>query len=515
MKSFQILIIDLGSQYTLLIGRILRELGFRSIILPPEKVEQWLTQNHPKAIILSGGSASVHDSDCPTPPSIIWGIGARILGICLGMQWIAQVFGGKVTSTILHSKEYGPVFIKNDHSIFFDSIDHRTLVWASHGDVVDQIPTGFKVIAHSEDFHHIAAIANADNSIIGIQFHPEVKDTIEGEGMLKNFVLHAACEPDWDSQDVIAQIREEIREAVTITGTDTTVTAKAILGLSGGVDSSVTAKLLQPIFGEQLRCIVIDSGFFREGEIDEINQTATKHLQVEYVIIDAVERFQAVLGSTTDAEEKRKAFKVVYQQILEEEAEKFGAQFIVQGSLATDFIESGKAGGSALIKSHHNIGISWKLKEIHPLRNLFKYEVRELGRTLRLPDSITHRQPFPGPGLMVRIIGTPATIEMAEILRYGDRVVREVLEDHGIYDQISQLVVAIIGKTVGVKGDGRVYGYNIIVRPVVTKDFMTCSVYELPWKIIHEMTRKVTQHPQITRLWIDPTSKPPGTTEME
>lgn len=516
MQKSQILIIDLGSQYTLLIGRILRELGYRSIILSPEKSEQWLSTNQPKAIILSGGSASVHEEDCPVPPLAIFQSQAHILGICLGMQWIAKHFGGSVSSRCMHSKEYGPASLKTDTAILFNGIDENTRVWASHGDSVDGIPSEFKVIAWSGDYHTIAAISNEEESIVGIQFHPEVKDTAEGPNMLKNFLRHAGCEQDWNPQDIIAEIRDEVRDAVTIEGDSGAVTAKAILGLSGGVDSSVVAKLLKPIFGDNLRCIVIDSGFLREGELAEIRETAERHLGVQYVVVDAAERFQDFLCTTIDAEEKRKRFKHKYQIILEEEAEAFGANFIIQGSLATDFIESGKAGQSALIKSHHNIGLTWKLNELHPLRHLFKYEVRSLGKALALPDAITQRQPFPGPGLMVRINGTPATIEAANILRYCDKAVREVLEDYGIYNEISQVVVALNGaKTVGVKGDGRVYGYSVVVHPVVTYDFMTCRVYDLPRKVIDEMMRKVTQHPMVTRLFIDYTTKPPGTTEME
>jgi GMP synthase (glutamine-hydrolysing) len=516
MKTFQILIIDLGSQYTLVIGRTLRELGFRSLILHPDKVLPWLENNSPKTIILSGGSGSVEDPHCLVPPKEILHLGIPVLGICLGMQWITKELGGKVTSAFLINKEYGPVQIEFEPKRIFDGIsDNRTIVWASHGDCIETPPEGFKIIARSHDYHTTAAISNKDESIVGLQFHPEVTDSYDGKKILLNFLTNCKCVLDWHPHDAVKHIREEVRHAASIQSEHGTVIGKAILGLSGGVDSSVTAKLLMPVFEENLLCIVIDSGFLREGEIDEIKETA-KELMVSYKIIDAVDRFQYELAGTIDPEVKRKVFKKMYQVILEEEAKSFGANFMIQGSLATDFIESGKAGESALIKSHHNIGIDWALQEIHPLRSFFKYEVREIGDLLKLPTSITQRQPFPGPGLMVRVIGIPPTQEVVSILRTCDAWIREILEDHGIYDKISQLVVALDGtKTVGVKGDGRAYGYSIILRPVVTHDFMTCSVYEIPFKILTEIMSKVTQHPAITRLFYDVTTKPPGTTEME
>lgn len=495
----------------------MRELGFRSIVLPPSKAEVWLQQHRPKAIILSGGSASVHEDDCPVPPPGILEAKIPVLGICLGMQWIAQMLGGEVTSTFLQSKEYGPVFIETEpHVALFEGIDTCTLVWASHEDCVQKLPPGFRSIARSEDYHTMAAMVNEDGSIIGIQFHPEVHHTIDGKKMFLNFLSFAGCVCDWNPENVVAAIRQEVSDVVTIPGDGDTIVAKAILGLSGGVDSSVTAKLLQPVFGDNLLCVVIDTGFLRKGEIEEIRQSAHWCLGVNYVIIDAADRFFTALGKVTNPEKKRRIFKKVYQTILEEEAEKFGASFIIQGSLATDFIESGKAGESALIKSHHNIGIEWNLQEIHPLHRLFKYEVREIGRSLDLPVSITQRQPFPGPGLMVRVVGVPVTRETVAILRECDHRVREILDNHDVYEEISQLVVALCGaKTVGVKGDGRSYGYSIILRPVVTQDFMTCSVYHLKPEILTELMQAVTKHPQVTRLFLDVTTKPPGTTEME
>ncbi len=510
-NPFQVLIVDLGSQYTLVIGRVLRELGFRSLILNPQKAEKWLEHNQPKCAILSGGYGSVENPDCPKPPTGLFELKIPILGICLGMQWIAKMHGGKVTPEILLHKEYGPCFIQTRNSYIFEGIkDYRTMVWASHGDSVQQLPEGFTGIAFEEDYRTQSAISNADGSIIGLQFHPEVDDTTDGKLMLRNFLDHAGCEQDWDPFDIIEHIRNEVREAVV---TDDTI-QKAILGFSGGVDSTVTAALLQPVMGDDLLCVTIDSGFLRLGELDNIKKTAAS-LGLNHIVIDAVEELQISLGDTIDPEEKRKIFKKIYLRNLEEQIATFGAKFIIQGSLATDFIESGKAGGSDLIKSHHNIGLEWQVQEIHPLRTLFKYEVREIGRSLSLSRNITERQPFPGPGLLVRIVGYPATQERADILRQCDEWVTEILEDEDLYDDISQLVVALGMRTVGVKGDKRTYGYCIIVRPVITQDFMTCTVMKLPEKVIDAIVSKLTKHPDVTRVLFDLTPKPPGTTEME
>jgi GMP synthase (glutamine-hydrolysing) len=393
----------------------------------------------------------------------------------------------------------------------FKGLKSENTVWANHGDSVQKLPHDFMQIAQSQDHETIQAITNSNGSIIGVQFHPEVHHTISGNTMLLNFVKKAGCTPDWDPADIADSIRQEIADAVK----NESGTKKVILGLSGGVDSSVTAALLHPILGDNLLCVVIDSGFLREGEPDEIRRTANL-LGVNYIVIESEKRFYEALGGTTEPETKRAIFKRVYREILEEHIASFEADFIVQGSLATDFIESGKAGDSALIKSHHNIGIQWSVAEIHPLRTLFKYEVREIGQTLGLPDYITKRQPFPGPGLMVRVVGIPANPENTAIIRHCDIIVRRVLEKHQLYDQISQLVVYLSGtQTVGIKGDGRSYGYAAVLRPISTQDFMTCTVLDIPRDVIDEICTQVTKHSKITRLLYDYTPKPPGTTEAE
>jgi GMP synthase (glutamine-hydrolysing) len=508
MKQIQILVVDLGSQYTLVIGRTLRELGFRPATLSPSRASEWLKFNRPKAIILSGGSASVYQPDAPKPPKVILYLGIPILGICYGMQWMAQELGGKLSASV-GMKEYGKTLIHADvNSILFHRTDRESIVWASHGDSVEYVPPGFKIIARSNRGKTIAAMECEAQNMWGLQFHPEVTQTKFGVRILENFLVHLGkCEKDWIPGLMIENIRTEAHEAV--------ASEKAIIGFSGGVDSTALSAILSPVMGNNLLAVCIDTGALRKDELAEIKAHAAA-ADARLKIISAARRFQGALKGVVDAEAKRKVFKKLYVSILEEAAEKFGAQFTIQGSLATDFIESGGAGGSALIKSHHNIGNRWKLTDIHPLRNLFKYEVRELARELGLPSSVSERQPFPGPGLFIRIIGMPSTLDKLAILKEADRIVADILKKHKLYDEISQLIVALIGiKTVGVKGDGRSYHYPIVVRGVVTKDFMTVSGFHFPPEVEKEIEKALTAHPMINRVWFDSTDKPPATTELE
>jgi GMP synthase (glutamine-hydrolysing) len=447
--------------------------------------------------------------NCSLPSESIFELGIPILGICLGMQWIAKIHGGEVVSeTAL--KGYGAGTITTGDHHIFEGVGDTADVWESHGDTVALIPKGFQRIALSGS-DAIAGLSNMAETVIGLQFHPEVDHTALGATMLSNFLVRAGCEKDWNANDVAAQIRKEVAEAITVDGKR----KKAILGLSGGVDSTVLAHVMQPVFEEDLLCIAIDSGYLREGELKEIVEKANI-VGVELKIIFAAERFEMCIRDEIEPQQKRALFKKLYQAIFEEEAQKFGAEFIIQGSLATDFIESGKAGDSALIKSHHNIGIEWTLSDLHPLRNIFKHEVRELGRMLGLPASITERQPFPGPGLLIRVVGIPANPENVAIVRWCDAQVRKILDREGLMEQISQLVVALLGvRTVGVKGDTRSYGYTIVVRPIVTNDFMTVKGYHLSEAVIEEINAALTKHPEVTRVVYDYTSKPPATTEME
>lgn len=503
----QILIIDLGSQYTRVIGRTLREMGFRSIILPSARAERWLKDHNPKGIILSGGSASVSDPKAPQIPEVVFESDVPILGICYGMQYIARRFGGEIVSHH-KGKEYGKTSVIFHDDRLLDGIEKEpSIVWASHGDSVETPPSGFRVIAEATDGGTIQAMTD-DTRIWTLQFHPEVTHTQGGKTILRNFLAGICeCETDWAAEDIIGEIRREVA--------DVTADKRAIIGFSGGVDSTTLSAVLSPILGDSLLGICIDTGGLRENELDEIRQNA-EAAGIRLRVVDAAERFEQALGDTTDAETKRKRFKVVYGEILEEEAKRFGADFIVQGTLATDEIESGKAGQAELIKSHHNVGLDLALDELHPFRNLFKYEVRDLGPALSLPEFVSARQPFPGPGLYVRVIGAPVTTKRRSILRFADAEATRILRKHGLYDEISQLVVALVCvDTVGIKGDGRVYKPSVVIRAVQTSDFMTVSGYQIPSEVRAEITDTITKHEDIVRVWYDETNKPPATTELE
>jgi len=508
MRPIQILIIDLGSQYTLVIGRMLRELGYRSAIFSPRKAESWLKNNRPKAIILSGGSASVYEDGSPRPPKNILKASTPILGICYGMQWLAHVQNGSVVPH-QENKEYGKTIAGFDtKEKLFSGIKKQSVVWASHGDSVEKVPKGYKIIARSKDTNTVAAMANPEKRIWGVQFHPEVTHSEEGKEILLNFLGKiSGCQKDWKPADIINEIRNKTAGAAK--------GKKAIIGFSGGVDSTTLSAVLSAVFQKNLLAVSIDTGALRRNELEEIAGNA-KSAGVNLKTVKAAGRFQKVIGKNTHSELKRKRFKKLYGRILEEEAKRFKADFIIQGSLATDLIESGSAGKADLIKSHHNVGLNLKIKELHPFRNLFKYEVRELARQLRLPDSISGRQPFPGPGLFIRVIGEPPKKEKLEIVRWADGEVTDILKKYKLYDDISQLIVALdCHRTVGIKGDGRVYAYSVIVRAVKTMDFMTAHGVQFPAHIRKEISSVVTRHPRIVRVFFDETDKPPATTEME
>lgn len=508
MKPIQILIVDMGSQYTLVIGRTLRELGFRSAVLSPGKAEGWLKKNKPKAVILSGGSSSVYEENPPQPPKNILKLKIPILGICYGMQWISHRTGGMVVAHH-ERKEYGEAVVKlKVRNVLFHGVKRKNVVWASHGDSVEKVPAGYKIIARSLDGKVIEAMSNLVKKIWGVQFHPEVTHTKEGKKILLNFLEKIAkCEDDWQPADIVDDIRNEIAT--------TAQNKKAIIGFSGGVDSTTLSAVLAPVFQKNLLAVCIDTGGLRRNELEEIEFNA-KAAGVSLKIVKAAKRFQKAIGKQTHSELKRKRFKKLYGKILEEEAKKFKANYIVQGSLATDLIESGSAGKADLIKSHHNVGLNLKVKELHPFRNLFKYEVRELARSLKLPSSISERQPFPGPGLFIRIIGEPPKKDKLDIVRWADGEVADILKKHKVYSNVSQLIVALdCQRTVGIKGDGRVYAYSIIVRGVKTLDFMTAEGVQFPPNVRREISNAVTKHPKIVRVFFDETNKPPATTEME
>ncbi len=505
----EIIIIDLGSQYTQLIARVLREIGYRSAILTQERAKQWLLVHNPKAIILSGGHASVNDLNAPQIPEEIWKKQVPILGICYGMQYIVKYFGGEVLNT-QGKAEYGPTTIQIRESELFVGLEENQDVWASHGDTVESLPDGFEVIA-STNVYENSAIANISKKIFAVQFHPEVVNSVNGITIFKNFVENIAnCSKNWKPQNIVEEIRDEMREKY--------ADKKTIIGFSGGVDSSALTAVLAPVMSNNLLAICIDAGQFRDGEIDEIKETI-ELLGVNFDLIDKKNELENSLKGVINSQEKREIFRGIYKRAFDEAAFEFGAEIVAQGSLATDFIESGAIGGGEVIKTHHNINLGLEVIEIHPFRNLFKYEVRVLANEVGLSKKVSNREPFPGPGLILRIVGDSVTSDRLDIVRFADKMTRKILTKYDLLniEIISQLVVYMLAGSpvVGVKGDSRVYDAPIVIRGLKTVDFMTGEGVQFPDNVRSEITLTLTKHPCISRVLFDETPKPPATTEPE
>ena len=512
----RILIIDFGSQVTQLIARRVREAGVYSEIVPFQKAEEVFEAFAPKAVILSGGPASVHQADTPRVPDIVFESGLPILGICYGEQAICGQLGGEVEPS--SEREFGRAFvdIRKDNRLF-DGVwkeGERHQVWMSHGDRIAAIPEGFEVIAANETAP-FAAIADEKRRIYGVQFHPEVVHTPDGARLLTNFALNiAGCAGDWTMahfrSEAVAKIREQVGDG------------RVICGLSGGVDSSVAAVLIHEAVGDQLTCIFVDHGLMRMNEADEVVSMFRGHYNIPLVHVDAGERFIGALEGVDDPEKKRKIIGGLFIDVFEEEAKKLGgADFLAQGTLYPDVIESVSftGGPSVTIKSHHNVGglpERMNLKLVEPLRELFKDEVRALGQELGLPDNFVKRHPFPGPGLAIRVPGA-ITNEKLEILRKADAIYLEEIRNAGLYDAIWQAFAVLLPvQTVGVMGDARTYEYVCALRAVTSSDGMTADYFGFDHEFLgRTATRIINEVKGINRVVYDITSKPPGTIEWE
>ena len=521
MHPDKILILDFGSQYTQLIARRVRELGVYCELHPHDVNGRFVREFDPRGIILSGGPASVYDGDTPRAPQDVFELGVPVLGICYGMQTMAAQLGGGVENS--RTREFGYAEVRaRGHSKLLAGIEDRRNadghglldVWMSHGDGVTRLPEGFKVIA-SNASTPIAGLADEKRHFYGLQFHPEVTHTLQGKAILGQFV-HAVCGlgSDWTMpgfvEEAVGRIRSEVGDE------------EVILGLSGGVDSSVAAALLQRAIGDQLTCVFVDNGLLRLNEAVQVMDTFSKHLGVRVIHVDATERFMSALKGVDDPEAKRKIIGREFVEVFQEQAKKLpNAKWLAQGTIYPDVIESagGKTKKAVTIKSHHNVGglpDSLHLRLLEPLRELFKDEVRELGVTLGLSPDLVYRHPFPGPGLGVRILGE-VTREYADILREADAIFIEELRAADWYRQTAQAFAVFLPvRSVGVMGDGRTYEYVIALRAVQTQDFMTAHWAELPHSLLSKAANRIINEVRgVNRVVYDISSKPPATIEWE
>jgi GMP synthase (glutamine-hydrolysing) len=508
----RVLILDFGGQYNLLVARRVRECGVYCEIKSYRTSMDEVRQFAPDALIFTGGPATVFDEGAPMVDKALFEMGIPVLGICYGMQLMMHLLGGACRRA--ETREYGKTELRHTgDSPLFQNVPEQAIYWMSHGVEVEQAAPGFRIVASSDGCRH-AAVENAEKRLYGVQFHPEVNHTEYGRQILENF-LYGVCgfTREWTMSSYVEEAVAELRAKIG--------SGRVLLALSGGVDSSVAAALLQRAVGDQLTCIFVDHGLLRKDEGDQVEEVMTRQFHVDVRRVNAKDRFLGKLSGVTEPERKRKIIGEEFIRVFEAEAKKIGkVEFLAQGTIYPDVVESGLGGESTVIKSHHNVGglpdyVDFE-EIIEPLRRLFKDEVRQLGLELGLPEALVWRQPFPGPGLGIRIIGE-VTEEKLAILREADAIFREEMAAAGLDRTASQYFAALTNmRSVGVMGDERTYDYAVALRSVQTQDFMTATWTRLPWELLDKVSgRIVGEVPHVNRVLYDVTSKPPATVELE
>ena len=514
MKRETVIVLDFGGQYNQLIARRIRECNVYCEIYSYKTDLEKIKALNPKGIIFTGGPNSVYLEDAPSYDKKIYELGVPILGICYGSQLMMHQLGGTVCKAPV--REYGKIEVSvNQNSKLFENVSEKTICWMSHNDYIEKAAPGFEIIAHTPDCP-VAAVENAEKQLYATQFHPEVLHTLEGKKMLANFVYNVCgCTGDWKMDSFVEESILAIREKVG--------NGKVLCALSGGVDSSVAAVMLSKAVGNQLTCVFVDHGLLRKNEGDEVEAVfgPEGNYDLNFIRVNAQERFYKKLQGVEEPEQKRKIIGEEFIRVFEEEAKKIGkVDFLVQGTIYPDVVESGVGGESTVIKSHHNVGglpeyVDFK-EIIEPLRDLFKDEVRKAGLELGIPEYLVFRQPFPGPGLGVRIIGE-VTPEKVRIVQDADAIYREEIEKAGISKDLGQYFAAITNmRSVGCMGDERTYDYAIALRAVLTSDFMTAESADLPWEVLGKVTSRIVNEVKgVNRVLYDCTGKPPATIEFE
>ncbi|MFF5446032.1 glutamine-hydrolyzing GMP synthase [Streptomyces sp. NPDC012888] len=515
-----VLVVDFGAQYAQLIARRVREARVYSEIVPSTMPVAEMLAKNPKAIILSGGPSSVYEEGAPQLDRSLFEAGVPVFGMCYGFQLMATTLGGTVDNT--GAREYGrtSLTVTKAGSTLFEGTPEHQSVWMSHGDACSAAPEGFTVTASTEVVP-VAAFENDEKKLYGVQYHPEVMHSTHGQQILEHFLYRGAgIQPNWTTGSIVEEQITAIRRQVG--------DKRAICGLSGGVDSAVAAALVQKAIGDQLTCVYVDHGLMRKNETEQVEKDFVAATGVQLKVVDAQDRFLSALAGVSDPEEKRKiigrefirVFEQAQAEIIAEAPDESPVEFLVQGTLYPDIVESGGGTGTANIKSHHNVGglpEDLEFELVEPLRQLFKDEVRMVGQELGLPEEIVQRQPFPGPGLGIRIVGE-VTKERLDLLREADAIAREELTAAGLDREIWQCPVVLLAdvRSVGVQGDGRTYGHPVVLRPVSSEDAMTADWTRMPYEVLAKISTRITNEvPDVNRVVLDCTSKPPGTIEWE